>query len=138
MDLIFSNIPANTTHRDLFLFAQEGARSWRPFARTPEITYCEILDIWDEDSGTVEYHGLVRFPDPEVAERALRRLNGRRFNGKKIFVREYLRRSPGDRRVTEDRLGRERPPERRRPNLKITARGERKVEVRKDNIPDDS
>ena len=125
MELIFHHVPETTTHRDLFLFAQEGARSWWPFAPTPEITFCEILDIQDKETGSIEHHGLVKFSDPVMAERALRRLNGRNLNGKKILVKEYSHRSPGDHRLKEIVLGRERPPERRRSHLKVTNRGDK-------------
>ncbi|MBU0500056.1 MAG: RNA-binding protein [Gammaproteobacteria bacterium] len=135
MELFFRNIPARSTHRELFLHTLEGARHWWPFAPEPEITHCEILDIEDEETGNVEHHGLVSIRDPRAAERAIRRLNGRVFNGQAVEVREFTHRSPGDHRIAEENLGFAHPRERRRTQLRVIRRGEaRAVEEHKDSM----
>lgn len=135
MELFFRNIPARTTHRELFLYALEGARHWWPFAPEPLVSYCELLDIEDEEHGIVEHHGLVSIPDSKAAERAIRRLNGRVFNGVPVAVREFTHRAPGDHRIKEKHLGSAHPAERRRVRLRIIRRGEtRSVEERRDSM----
>lgn len=135
MELFFKNIPANTTHRQLFVHALEGARHWWPFAPEPEIIHCEILDIEDEASGNVEHHGLVAYYSPQDGERALRRLNGRPLNGREVEVKVFVHRTPGDHRIQERHLGFAHPAERRRSQLRIIRRGEaRAVEEHKDSL----
>lgn len=116
MEILFSHIPSHTTPSDLYRFVQAGIKSWWfPFGRPP-ILGCEILEVYDEESREYEYHGIVRFDDLKTAERAIKRLNGRFLLDQHVRVREYYRRSPGDRRfISEEDLLPGQPGERRRP-----------------------
>lgn len=122
MDLFFRNIPANTKAEELRGFIVDGVRGWRPWAPALEMSRCDVIRITHEDSGLVEFHGLVTIRDQQMAELVIKKLNGRMLKEVPIEVREYTYRSPGDKRYTEELFGVDRPSDRRRKNLKIERR----------------
>lgn len=126
MDIFFRNVPRSTRGRDLYDFVAKGVKGWWPFAPDPGITRCDVLEITDMDTGKMEFHGLVTIRDPSLAEKAIKKLNGKIFMGSNIAtVREYAHRTPGDRRVSGRYLGQGRPMDRRRSNLRIVERSKR-------------
>lgn len=129
MNLFFSNLTPNTKTSELHDFILCGLRGWHPWTPAVEINRCDIVRITDLDSGRVDFHGLVTIRDQATAELAIKRLNGQSLNGAEIAVREYNHRIPGDRRITEQYLGRdERPEERRRKRLKLERRKDKEEE----------
>jgi RNA recognition motif-containing protein len=122
MEVFFSHLPAKTSRKELYDFAMKGAKLWWPFSAEPDVTEYEIIEILDPDTDTTEYHGIVNFRSPEVAERVIQKMNGKTLSGRSIEVREFVYRSPGDRRFKRDDLGINRPEEHRRNNLQVTKR----------------
>lgn len=122
MDIFFRNLPAKARIKDLYVLVTDASKPKWPWMQAPEITRCEILEITDQDTGQVEFHGLVTVRDPSVGEQIVKKLNGQPFHATVLEVREYAHRSPGDRRI-DGRLGLSQPEERRRKNLKIERRG---------------
>jgi hypothetical protein len=130
MQVIFCHIPARVSLNELFLFAESGVRPFLPFSRKPRVLDCEILEITHPKSLSQEFHGLVTFASPALAERAIRTLNGRKLGGKPITVRAYVHRRPGDRRVHQDTSGLNRPEDQRRQDLKTQKRREDHVSIK--------
>ena len=104
MQIICCNIPSQTSSDDLFQFAARGARTWsNPFVKA-SIVCCEIMKIYDEDSSSSEYHGLITFKQDKVAEQAIKKLDGSAINDRQVRVRVYNHRRTGDRRYQNDSL----------------------------------
>lgn len=122
MLVIILRIPAKTTLSEVLEFGLSCFKTWLPMQKGPEIDRYEILEIKDEEAGTTEYHGLLRFPQEKEARKAIERLNGKKIHGSIVQVREYFHRSPGDRRVEMRTQGLNRPEDRRRQNLEINER----------------
>lgn len=123
MQVIFLHIPATTQVEDLLRFAQSGAGAFfHRIIHRPVVHSVEILEITDPSTYTQEFHGLVTYASPALGERAISRLNGRKFRGRAVSVRAYNYRAPGDRRVTPRNQGLNRPEDRRRPNLVVKRR----------------
>jgi len=93
--IFIRNIPNRTTRSDLMRFAQNAIkpRFRLPLGTAGEVRACEIMEIRDPDLRTLERHGLVEVFPHNVAEAAIRKLNGRLLNGRRVMVREYLHRS---------------------------------------------
>ena len=122
MLVIVCKIPAKTSLGELLEFALSCFNSWLPFQKGPEVNRYEILEILDGETNDLEYHGLINFQHAKDAEKAIKRLNGKKLRGSIVTVREYVHRSPGDRRVNKRTQGLNRPDERRRTSLQITER----------------
>jgi hypothetical protein len=122
MQVIILRIPAKTTLNEVLEFGLSCFKIWLPMQKGPEIDRYEILEIYDEESGTTEYHGLLRFPQEKEARKAIDRLNGKKLHGAIVQVREYVYRSPGDRRVDKRAQGLNRPEDRRRTALQVSER----------------
>ena len=130
MILFIGNIPAYSKERDFVRFLARvgsGLLNWMPFVPRLTLRKCQLLRIEDPQQRTVEYHGLVSIQPTKSAQDLLRKLNGRKFQGKPVEVRRYHKRSfRMDRRVIhadpstlkQDR----RHGDRRRPALKIEVR----------------
>jgi RNA recognition motif-containing protein len=119
MQLIFCNILPKTQIDDLIDFAETNLKSGLGMFRDTGIIECVILEITDLDTLSESYFGLMTFDTPNRGERAIRVLNGKKMLGRPVKVREYKHRAPGDRRITKDTQGLNRPEERRRKNLQF-------------------
>ena len=127
MWLFLRQIPKGTTREKLGEFVSKGLNpSWMLF-RLParaKIKRCEILQIFNPDTESTEYHGLVLIDPSKEVPPMIERLNGRKLQGKPIEVRKYFRRSSDrDRRRTlsEREEGSEiRRQDRRRQRLRST------------------
>lgn len=105
MQAICLFIPPSTTLEELERFARSGVGFFLSFGGAARVRNCDILDIEDPSQGTHESHGLISFATQADADRAVRRLNGKRLNGKEIEVRPYQNRAPSDQRVRDVRGG---------------------------------
>ncbi|MEO5342850.1 MAG: hypothetical protein H7842_05850 [Gammaproteobacteria bacterium SHHR-1] len=131
MQVIICHIPARIGLGELFAFAESGARSLLRFSRKPAVVDCEILEITNRRDLSQEFHGLVTYASPADGERAIKALNGKRLAGKLVVVRAYVHRRPGDRRVTADTSGLNRPENQRRQDLIIRKRSDaEQIDVR--------
>ncbi|MEO5343463.1 MAG: RNA-binding protein [Gammaproteobacteria bacterium SHHR-1] len=137
MILILCNIPSVSSLDDLRQFIEKYSKSWNPLKRSVEVSGCEILEILDPTTGDRELHGLVNIPNFQQANAAIQRLNGRKLLGRPVRVREYVYRSPGDRRVNLRCQGLNRPEDRRRAQLKVRRHGE-EVEAATHNLLSDT
>ena len=96
MWVFLCQIPKGTTREELGRFASKGLKPpWMffPFPSIVKVKRCEILQIFDPETKTTEYHGLVQTDPSKAALQVIERLNGRELQGKLIEVREYFHRS---------------------------------------------
>lgn len=124
MQVIFCKLPPDTTLAELEAFAESGVKSYFALFKKSPIISCDFLDIQDEDAQRREVHGLVNFASDEDGQRAIKALNGKTLHGRPIRVKEFLSRSPGDKRVNMENRGLNRPEDRRRKNLEVRKRSE--------------
>ncbi len=95
MWLLLRQIPKGVTCKELEKFVGKGLQpSWMlfPLQSHSILKRCEILQIFNPETKTTEYHGLVQI-DPGKATALIKRLNGRNLLGTPIEVRKYIRRS---------------------------------------------
>ena len=96
MWVILRQIPNGRTRRELSNFVSKGLKSTWMFIPLPsraEVKRCEILQIYNPETKTTEYHGLVQIDPSKAALQVIERMNGQKFQGKPIEVRKYFRRS---------------------------------------------
>ena len=96
MWLLLRQIPRGTTCKELDKFVSKGQQpSWMFFPLTShaKVKRCEILQIFNPETKTTEYHGLAQIDPSKTALPLIERLNGRELQGKPIEVRKYIRRS---------------------------------------------
>ncbi|MES9959578.1 MAG: hypothetical protein ABW089_04015 [Sedimenticola sp.] len=104
MWIFISNIPEQTSHKELAQFITEGLQSCLTESVLPSrkwIAHCEMMRIIDRDNGAEEFHGLAEI-EPEVMHPGiLDQLSSMSLNGKQVEVHKYQHRSPNrDRRAT--------------------------------------
>ncbi|MEO5342095.1 MAG: RNA-binding protein [Gammaproteobacteria bacterium SHHR-1] len=122
MQIIVLNIPPSTSLQELRRFIRRGLFGPLAFWRDDGLISCDIIDIQDTAQGVEESHGLVSLADPDAARRIIQRLDGRRFKGQPVQVREFHNRTPGDQRINQLLADVESPPENRREGLKLKRR----------------
>ena len=88
MHIILVRIPPDTTPYDIAHFL-DNALKGSLFARKGIIEKIEIQILQDNRTNTMEYHGLVTIEPDTAAQRVIKKLNRKAFNGKHIAVREY-------------------------------------------------
>ena len=96
MWVFLRQIPKGTTRDELGRFVSKGLKpSWMLFQlfQQAKVKRCEVLQIFNTDTRSTEYHGLVLIDPSKAALPVIERLNGREFKGKTIEVRKYFRRS---------------------------------------------
>jgi RNA recognition motif-containing protein len=104
MIVFLRNIPDDTARQDIIDFVMPAVRGGL-FRAKGKITSIDILAIKDGDTGSMEYHGLVYISPDEAGLRAIKKLNGQPFKGRRLTVREYVARS-----WKNDRRGPPKPP----------------------------
>lgn len=129
MEILFSHIPKDIKPEDLCLFVKDSLKTFGFSFGVPPIERCDVLEIYDQETREYEYHGVIKFKDPAMAEKAMKKLSGKLLDGQYVRVREFYHRTPGDRRVHNGELDdfvsvstskpehRQRPTDRRRPKL---------------------
>jgi hypothetical protein len=105
MDIFIRRLPEGTTRRDIQDFVLPALKPrWRLFgSRTAgKLSKVAILRIHDSNTGTVEFHGLIRIEPAMEGLAVIHRLNGTLLKSKRVEVRKYYRRSAArDRRRLE-------------------------------------
>jgi len=128
MWILVKQIDATTTERDLERFATRAfLPGWLPVPvrRHGAIKRCEILRITDRNTNSCEFYGLVRLEPVAKAQLLMQRLEGARFKGRAVEVKQFQRRiSQRDRRQSFNewrgtRQQDRRRQDRRRPDLQI-------------------
>lgn len=97
MWVFLRQIPKGCTRKELGKFISKGLKpSWMffPFPSYAKAKRCEILQIFNPETKTTEYHGLVQIDPSKAALPVIERLNGRKLKGRSIEVHKYFRRSP--------------------------------------------
>lgn len=97
MWILLRQIPNEITRRGLGMFVSKGSKpSWMffPFSSHAKVKRCEILQILNPKTKTIEHHGLVQIDPGKAALKVIERMNGQKLQGKPIVVRKYFRRSP--------------------------------------------
>ncbi|MEY4718308.1 MAG: hypothetical protein RL563_926 [Pseudomonadota bacterium] len=92
MLIFIRNIPESTLTRELVEFVAPALRSVVPL-KSGKVLSAEILVLFDKRTRITEYHGLVDVDSEKAGRRAVRKLNGTRFHGRMVMVREYVTRS---------------------------------------------
>ncbi len=95
MRLFFRNIPANTSPKELTRYIKPSLDRgvFNLFKSRRKITKIDILAQIDPDSNVVRHHGLVTIKPDKAAKRTMKLLNKIPFNGKSIFILEFINRS---------------------------------------------
>jgi RNA recognition motif-containing protein len=104
MKIFVRRIPRDTTKKELidFVLGPFVKKSWLSFkAVNPDLLACQIIKVTDQDTGVVEYHGILRVSPDDAAEKMIRRLNGQPLKQIKVAVRRYFDRAPSDQRWHE-------------------------------------
>lgn len=127
MQVIICSLPELTTEQEIRRLVMSAVCSplQRFLRRQNKITCIEIIEIASQISHSTEYHAIIEFEQPDVAQLAIRKLNGSEFKNQQIDARHYQARSSyRDRRGQYAELPEHalaihdrRREERRRPNL---------------------
>jgi RNA recognition motif-containing protein len=92
MILFLRNLPEDTTRQEIIDFVMPAVRGGI-FRTRGKIISIDILAIRDCGTELMEYHGLVHISPDDVGQRAIRKLHGQMFKGRRMTVREYIVRS---------------------------------------------
>ncbi len=105
--LFVRGLPESTTHNDIkSLFERLSSPRWQVrLTGVGGVCSCDIVQITNRKSESVEYHAMVEIQPAKLALRAIRELNGSLVHGHRIEVHRYHHRSPNrDRRRDEPEL----------------------------------
>ena len=92
MKIILKNMPANTSKQDIKDFFTPAVKgNW--LRKSGEIASVSILIQKSIRTRIAQYHGLVQILPDSVAERAIKKLNGKIIKEKHVAVCEYKIRS---------------------------------------------
>jgi hypothetical protein len=88
-------LPVGVSEEELHQFVRQALRSpWaRLFGRGARIKTTNILKITDQETRSVEYHGVVDIEPVKSALMAAKRLRRLKFRGRELEVRPYHYRS---------------------------------------------
>ncbi len=92
MIVFLQRIPVKTVRQDIIDFI-EPVVIGKVFQKSGVIQDIEFLTLKDAQTKEVEVHVLVMISPDSAAERVIKKLNRKVFNGKHIAVREYHYRS---------------------------------------------
>ena len=98
MWVFIKEIPPTTTNRALGQFLHKKInRNWvtQAFFQS-ELKQCSILRITDENTGTIECHGLAEIESLKPDSIMIAQLDGQSFLGKSVRVRKYYHRATCD------------------------------------------
>lgn len=126
MHVFIRSLPDSTTDREIRQFVQSAICSplQRLLRRPNRITSIKIVEITNASSHSIEYHAIVEFELAQIAQMAIRKLNGSKLKNQSTVVRLFQTRSSyRDRRRRNSEvpllaIHNRRKVGRRRPNLK--------------------
>lgn len=123
MIVFLRRIPANTKKHEIIDFIEPVIKGGL-FKKSGRIEDITIMVLKDTQTNALEFHGLVEIDSDAAAERVIKKLNRKVFNGKNIAVREYYQRSwHNDKRQNahqwNDELVNKRKGDRRRARLEV-------------------
>ena len=123
MRIIIPRLPALTTTGDLRRFVTELLAKKRrlPFTSPPELEKCGIIAIVDQQ-GIPEYHGLLSIEPDKAGQWFISNIKGQRLREKLVMARPFVERTKSGQKPRPEQ-------ERRRPNLTVKVRQERKIKL---------
>lgn len=89
MILFIQNIPVYTKNNEMIKFVRPALKN-RLLIAKGKIADINKLVIKGKDTTCAECHGLVTIEPDEVALKAISKLEGKRFFGKRAVVRQYI------------------------------------------------
>lgn len=89
--IFIRNVPELTLRKDLIAFVTPALKAL--LSPSGKVVKAEILVLLDARTKQMEYHGLVTVDSEKAGRRALKKLNGKRLNGRLVMVREFAIRS---------------------------------------------
>lgn len=99
MIVILRNISASTREQDIEDFIEPAIKGGL-IRKSGHIEKISILVLKDTRTEKMEFHGLVTIVPDSAANRAIKKLNKKQLNGRRVLVREYqIRRWQNDSRV---------------------------------------
>ncbi|MCB1830095.1 MAG: RNA-binding protein [Gammaproteobacteria bacterium] len=95
MRVFICSLPESTTEQEIRQFVLTAICSplQRLLRRHNRITSLEIIEITNLSTHSTEYHAIVEFEQPQIAELAIKKLNGGKLKNQPIKVRQYQTRS---------------------------------------------
>jgi hypothetical protein len=96
MLLFIKDIPRYSTSREIARFlevSRGGLGKFIPFIKSISVDKCEILRLEDTRNKTVEYHGLISVQSEKSCLALLDRFKVGLFNGQRVEVRPFIKRS---------------------------------------------
>ena len=88
MQVFIRNIPGDTSSKELIDFVSPALKGGLLKAKG-KLTEIKILALRDRNTKLVEYHAVVKIEPDNVALRAIKQLNAKRFRNKVTGVRQY-------------------------------------------------
>jgi len=125
--IFIRGLPAETSPISLQAFAENllSPHWYQPFRQKLSIKNCMVLKIRDLDLHTIEFHGLLEVAPFKAAQKAIERINGQSFQGRRVMARKWVDRTERDEWRDDKKDGvylsevERMERERRRPNLRI-------------------
>ena len=95
MRVIICPLPESTTEWEIRQFVLSAICSplQRLLRRQNRVTSIEIIEIINRNTHSTEYHAIVEFEQTQIAELAIKRLNGEKLKDQPITARLYQTRS---------------------------------------------
>jgi hypothetical protein len=89
MLVFIRNVPEGTCLRDIVNFINPALRGGL-FAPKGVILSVNALEVREEGTGALEHHAIVHIKPDAAALRAMKKLNGRFFKGKRAHLHEFV------------------------------------------------
>jgi len=95
MKILLRNLPNSTTQRELRKLSERSVSPqwYTPFSVKGKVVNCEVRKVKDQDSGLVEYQGLLEIKPFKAAQMAIKKLNGQKLKGRLVVARKWHDRS---------------------------------------------
>jgi len=122
MLVLFKNIPPNTKKKDLLAIVEPAIKRhgffYRLFSLPGAVVDIAFLNLFDNDNNMVNFHAVVMIMPDDIAVAAIKQLDRKVVNGRRVTVREFHIRSEKN----DPRRNHEPPP----PNLLNQRLGDRR------------
>ncbi len=95
MKIFIPYIPNGIQRQELMSLVQSAIKPslFTPFIKKGTVAKCNLIRILDVDTGGVEYHGLIDIYPDKVANKAIKKLNGKEYKGHKLSARTWVDRT---------------------------------------------
>ena len=95
MKIFIPHIPSGLKRQELLTIIQGVVKpAWfAPFTKGGTVAKCNLIRILDMDTGRVEFHGVVDVYPQKAAEKVVKSLEGKVYNGHKLTARMWVDRT---------------------------------------------